>query len=118
MSNGLRESAVTRTHRCARKSINALEFVTILSAQCTERVNIVTANLFRNSNRQIFFWLSLWKNSNKTKSINFYRNKTKSIRGTCEKFLAEFNGVAPSTVEELLTLPVSRAKPQMLSLGS
>jgi endonuclease-3 len=37
--------------------------------------------------------------------VSFYRNKAVHVRETCRKLLAEFGGVVPSTMEELLTLP-------------
>ena len=37
--------------------------------------------------------------------VSFYRNKAAHVKATCRKLLAEFGGVAPSTMDELLTLP-------------
>jgi endonuclease III len=38
-------------------------------------------------------------------ATGFYRQKTKSLRGTMKVLLEEFDGVVPSRVEELLRLP-------------
>jgi len=37
--------------------------------------------------------------------VSFYRNKAVHVKATCKKLLAEFGGVVPSTMDELLTLP-------------
>lgn len=37
--------------------------------------------------------------------VSFYRNKAVHVRATCRKLLDEFEGVVPSTMAELLTLP-------------
>ena len=37
--------------------------------------------------------------------MSFYRNKAVHVKATCRKLLAEFGGVVPSTMDELLTLP-------------
>ena len=37
--------------------------------------------------------------------VSFYRNKAVHVKATCRKLLAEFGGVVPSTMDELLTLP-------------
>ena len=42
----------------------------------------------------------------------FYHAKAKNIIGAAEKLVTDFNGEVPRTIEELITLPVSGAKPQ------
>jgi endonuclease-3 len=37
--------------------------------------------------------------------VSFYRNKAVHVKATCRKLLDEFDGVVPSTMAELLTLP-------------
>ncbi len=37
--------------------------------------------------------------------IGFYRVKAKNIKLLAEKLIADFNGIVPSTIEELITLP-------------
>jgi endonuclease III len=37
--------------------------------------------------------------------VSFYRNKAVHVKATCAKLRAEFGGVVPSTMAELLTLP-------------
>jgi endonuclease III len=37
--------------------------------------------------------------------VSFYRNKAVHVKATCRKLLDEFDGVVPSTMDALLTLP-------------
>src|SRR5713101_7241960 len=79
---------------CALNHANAFELLiaTILSAQCTDdRVNIVTAGLFR--------------------------NKTKSIQGACKMLVEEFGSEVPKTMDELLRLPGVARKTANVVLG-
>lgn len=39
------------------------------------------------------------------KTIGLYRNKAKNMKACAQKLLADFNGVVPQTLEELMTLP-------------
>jgi len=77
---------------CALNHSNAFELLiaTILSAQCTdERVNIVTADLFRKY-RQPEDYLKVRDTElqQDIKTTGFYRNKTKSIQGACRMLVA------------------------------
>ena len=107
---------------CALEHTNALELLiaTILSAQCTdERVNIVTANLFRKySKAQDYLTIAHQELEQDLASINFYRNKTKSIRGTCEKIINDHQGKVPNTMEEMLLLPGVARKTANVVLGN
>ncbi len=107
---------------CALEHTNALELLiaTILSAQCTdERVNIVTANLFRKyAKAQDYLTIAHEELEQDLASINFYRNKTKSIRGTCEKIINNYQGEVPNTMEEMLTLPGVARKTANVVLGN
>ena len=93
---------------CALNHTNAFELLiaTILSAQCTdERVNIVTANLFRKY-RQPQDYLNVRQEEleRDIHSTGFFRNKAKNIQAACEKIVEVFGGEVPQTMEELLTL--------------
>lgn len=107
---------------CALNHSNAFELLvaTILSAQCTDdRVNIVTATLFRKyRNPQDYLDVSLEELTDDLKSINFFNNKTKSIRGMCEKLIANFGGEVPQTMEEILTLNGVARKTANVVLGN
>lgn len=93
---------------CALNHTNAFELLiaTILSAQCTdERVNIVTATLFRKYPRPQDFVNATQEELEKDiHSTGFFRSKAKSIRGTAEKIIKNFNGQVPRTMDELLSL--------------
>jgi len=73
--------------KCSLNHSNPLELLiaTILSAQCTdERVNIVTADLFRKY-RSCADYLKVPDSElqNDVRTTGFFRNKTKSIQGAC-----------------------------------
>ena len=106
---------------CALNHANAFELLvaTILSAQCTdERVNIVTANLFRKY-RQPEDYLKVRDTElqQDIKTTGYFRNKTKSIQGACKVLIEEFKGVVPRTMEELLKLPGVARKTANVVLG-
>ncbi len=92
---------------------NPLELLvaTILSAQTTdERVNIVTASLFKKyKEARDYANASLEELQNDIKSINFYRNKAKYIKEACKIIVEKYGGKVPDSMEELVKLPgVSR----------
>jgi endonuclease-3 len=106
---------------CALNHSNAFELLiaTILSAQCTdERVNIVTADLFRKYHRPEDYLkvrdLELQKD---IKTTGFFRNKTKSIQGACKMLVEEFGSEVPRTMDELLKLPGVARKTANVVLG-
>ncbi len=107
---------------CALNHTNAFELLvaTILSAQCTDdRVNIVTATLFRKyRSPQDFLDVAQEELSQDIKSINFFNNKTKSIQGASAKIVENFNGEVPQTMEELLTLNGVARKTANVVLGN
>ena len=107
---------------CALNFSNPFELLvaTILSAQCTdERVNIVTAELFRKY-RTPLDYLNVGQEelAFDLKSINFFNNKTKSIRGAAQKIIDDFSGEVPRTMEELLTLNGVARKTANVVLGN
>lgn len=107
---------------CALNHRNAFELLvaTILSAQCTDdRVNIVTATLFRKYRTpQDYLNVSQEELANDIKSINFFNNKTKSIQGTAQKLVDNFGGEVPNTMDELLTLNGVARKTANVVLGN
>jgi endonuclease-3 len=80
---------------------------TILAAQCTDvRVNQVTRILYKKYNTpEAFLTLSEGELGEKIRSCGFYRNKAKSILGTCQRLVEEYGGKVPETREELMKLP-------------
>lgn len=95
--------------RCSLNHSSPLELLiaTILSAQCTdERVNIVTATLFRKYRScDDYLNASVSELENDIKSTGFFRNKTKSIQGACRVLIDEYRGVVPRKMDDLLRLP-------------
>ncbi len=79
----------------------------ILSAQCTDkRINQVTPKLFehfptpeslaQSSSEQVFEYI---------RSVSYPNNKAKHLVGMAKKLVDNFNGIVPSSVEDLQTMP-------------
>jgi endonuclease-3 len=107
---------------CVLIHSNAFELLvaTILSAQCTDmHVNIVTETLFRKYRQpQDYLNVSPEELELDIRSTGFYHNKTKSIRGACEKIITDFGGEIPQTMEEILTLNGVARKTANVVLGN
>ncbi len=107
---------------CALINANAFQLLiaTILSAQCTdERVNIVTAELFRKYPRpQHFVELSQEELEKEIHSTGFFRNKAKNIKAACERIITVYGGEVPQTMEDLLTLGGVARKTANVVLGN
>lgn len=107
---------------CALNHTDAFELLiaTILSAQCTdERVNLVTANLFRKYRKpQDYLEVSQEELAQDIKSINFFNNKARSIQGASRKIVENFAGEVPSSVDDLLTLNGVARKTANVVLGN
>jgi endonuclease-3 len=107
---------------CALNHSNAFELLiaTILSAQCTdERVNIVTADLFRKyRGPQDYLKVSPTELETDIHSTGFFRNKTKSIQAACKRIMEEYRGEVPATMDELLTLGGVARKTANVVLGN
>ena len=108
--------------RCSLDHSNPLELLvaTILSAQCTdERVNLVTADLFRK--------YCTWRDyadaptaelERDIHSTGFFRNKARAIQGACRLIGERHGGRVPDTLEELLELPGVARKTANVVLGN
>lgn len=107
---------------CALNHSNAFELLvaTILSAQCTDdRVNIVTATLFRKYRTpQDYLEVDVSEIANDIKSINFFNNKAKNIQAMARKIVENFGGKVPNTMDELLTLNGVARKTANVVLGN
>ncbi|MEZ5425875.1 MAG: endonuclease III [Pyrinomonadaceae bacterium] len=107
---------------CALEHTNPFELLvaTILSAQCTdERVNLVTANLFRKYRTpKDYADAPLEELSGDINSINFFNNKAKNIKATAEKIVGQFGGKVPDKMEDLLTLNGVARKTANVVLGN
>src|SRR5215213_3371418 len=95
--------------RCSLNHTSPLELLvaTILSAQCTdERVNLVTASLFRKyASAQAYTSVAQSELETDIRSTGFFRNKAKAIQGTCRMIMERYEGHVPQSLEELLELP-------------
>ena len=108
--------------KCSLNHSNPFELLiaTILSAQCTdERVNIVTADLFRKYKKpEDYLKVSPRELEKDIQSTGFFRNKTKSIQGTSKVLTEQYDGTVPHTMEELLELPGVARKTANVVLGN
>jgi endonuclease III len=108
--------------KCALIHSNPLELLiaTILSAQCTdERVNIVTATLFRKYRRcEDYVAAPQAELERDINSVTFFRNKTKSIQKACQILVEKHGGRVPQTMEDLVELPGVGRKTANVVLGT
>ena len=108
--------------KCSLNHTNPFELLvaTILSAQCTdERVNIVTADLFRKYGKpEDYLNVSPRELEKDIQSTGFFRNKTKSIQGASKVLTEQYGGQVPRTMEELLDLPGVARKTANVVLGN
>ena len=79
----------------------------MLSAQCTdERVNKTTPALFsKYPTIESFANADITDLEKMIHPCGFYKNKAKNIIETAKKVLSDFDGIVPSNMEDLLTLP-------------
>lgn len=107
---------------CELNHSNPFELLiaTILSAQCTDvRVNMVTPALFKKyPTSQKLAQASLTDVEEAIKSINFYKNKSKSLIGCAQMLISQHNGDVPKTVNELSQLPGVGRKTANVVLGN
>ncbi len=108
--------------KCTLNHANAFELLiaTILSAQCTdERVNIVTADLFRKYHSpEDYLNVSRQELEHDVRTTGFFRNKAKAIQGTAKVLTEQHNGAVPDTIEALLELPGVARKTANVVLGN
>jgi endonuclease-3 len=79
----------------------------MLSAQTTDvNVNRVTETLFRKYKRpEDYLAVPVEELENDIRPTGFFRQKTKSIRGTMKMLIEDFDGEVPRTLDELTRLP-------------
>lgn len=108
--------------KCALNHANPFELLvaTILSAQCTdERVNIVTADLFRKYRTpQDYLNVPQSELERDIHSTGFYKNKAKNIQGACQALVEKHNSQVPRTMDELRALPGVGRKTANVVLGN
>ena len=107
---------------CALRHEDAWQLLvaTILSAQCTDKVvNEVTPGLFaRYPTPDDFSAVHQEVLANDIHRTGFFNNKAKSVIGAARKVLAEFGGVPPRTMEEMLRIPGVARKTANVVLGT
>jgi len=95
--------------KCSLNHSNPFELLvaTILSAQCTdERVNLVTADLFRKYKKpEDYLKVSPRELEKDIQSTGFFRNKTRSLIGMAAALVERFDGEVPHKLSDLVTLP-------------
>jgi len=108
--------------KCSLNHSNAFELLiaTILSAQCTdERVNIVTADLFRKYRRpEDYLEVAPAELQEDIRTTGFFRNKARSIQGSAKVLSEQYSGRVPETMDELLELPGVARKTANVVLGN
>ena len=108
--------------RCSLNHSTPLELLlaTILSAQCTdERVNLVTADLFRKYRRaEDYYNVAPTELEQDIRSTGFFRNKAKAIQGACRLIAENHGGRVPEDLDELLALPGVARKTANVVLGN
>ena len=111
-----------RDARCSLNHTNPLELLiaTILSAQCTdERVNLVTAELFRKYRcSDDYLKVEAGELEQDIRSTGFYRNKARAIQGACRMINEKYGGKVPDNIEALLELPGVARKTANVVLGN
>ena len=108
--------------RCSLNHSNPLELLvaTILSAQCTdERVNLVTAELFRKYRRASDYTaVPQAELEADIRPTGFFRNKARAIQGACRRLDERHGGEVPADMDALLELPGVARKTANVVLGN
>ncbi len=108
--------------KCTLNFSTPLELLvaTQLAAQCTdERVNMVTAQLFRKYRSvEDYATASQEELEQDIKSTGFYRNKAKNIRAACQRIITEYDSEVPRTMAGLLSLAGVARKTANVVLGN
>ncbi len=93
---------------------------TLLAAQCTDdRINAVMGPLYKKYKTPgDFLKVKPDVLEKELSSINFYRNKTKSVISCCRMLVDEFKGEVPKTMEELTKLAGVGRKTANVVLGN
>jgi endonuclease-3 len=93
---------------------------TILSAQCTdERVNLVTADLFRRYPTPAdLAALPISTLERLIQSTGFFRNKAKNIKACCAQLVERYRGKVPRDLDDLVNLPGVGRKTANVVLGT
>lgn len=108
--------------KCALNFTTPLELLvaTILAAQCTdERVNVVTASLFRKYRTAgDYAAAAAGRFEREIQSTGFFRAKTKSVLGMARALLERHGGQVPADRDALVRLPGVGLKTANVVLGN
>ena len=109
------EKAVERLEKLYPQALCSLTYsdafqlliATRLSAQCTdERVNLTTPALFKEYNTpETMAKIDLEQLEDFIRPCGFYRTKAKNLKACAQKLISNYNGIVPSDMEELISLP-------------
>ena len=96
-----------------------LLFATRLSAQCTDaRVNIVTKELFsKYPTLESIAGADYHEMSEIIKPCGLFKTKTEQVIAAAKMLIADYNGIVPDTIEELVKLPGIGRKTANLIVG-
>lgn len=104
--------SLKKTYPDAKCSLNyssphELLVATILSAQCTDhRVNQVSKSLFKKYKvPQSFANVAIEELAQDIHSCGYHNQKAKNIQGASFIIVEKYDGIVPSTMEELIQLP-------------
>ena len=104
--------SLKKTYPDAKCSLNyssphELLVATILSAQCTDhRVNQVSKSLFKKyKDPQSFANVAIEELAQDIHSCGYHNQKAKNIQGASFIIVEKYDGIVPSTMEELIQLP-------------
>lgn len=102
------------------KSPFQLLISTILAAQCTDdRVNMVMDELYKKYKSPAdFLSIKPEQLEKELSSINFYRNKTKSVINCCKALIEKHGGEVPKTMDKLIELAGVGRKTANVVLGN
>ncbi|MHC4698739.1 MAG: endonuclease III [Planctomycetota bacterium] len=107
---------------CALRHVDPLQLLvaTILSAQSTDdTVNKVTPVLFkRYKTAKALADAPRERIEEIIHSTGFFRQKAKSIQGSCRRIVEDFGGKVPNNMDDLLTLPGVARKTANVVLGT
>jgi endonuclease-3 len=115
---------LTKTYpevRCELDFKNPLELLVavVLSAQCTDkRINALTPALFKKYKKAKHYARApLAEIEDYIFSAGFYHAKARHLKGLGTKLIEDFDGVVPSTLEDLTSLPGVGRKTANVVLG-
>ena len=89
------------------KNMRELFVAVLLSPQCTDKqINKVTPELFkRYKSFKDYADSDIEELQHYLRGVNYYKTKAKNLKKASAMIIADFGGIIPNTLEELMTLP-------------